>query len=110
MERGPTLASAEATFLEPEVGCHAISVWAVADLSAHDIVRLARSHDSDSEKHLPHSQIRTSTVGQLRACGFGFLPDSPDGHYLLTLPTPPSEDDWAALDGAFTAAEPSPPR
>lgn len=110
MERGPTLVSAEASFLEPEVGRHALSVWIAPGLAAHDIVRLARSHDTDADKHLPHGQMRTSTVGRLRSAGFGFLPDSPDGHYLLTLPTPPSEEDWEALDAAFAPAEPSPPR
>ncbi len=104
-----TTRSAEGAFRE--VGIRGLSVWAAADLSAVEVVQLARSHDDPDAKpplhYLPHGQMRTSTVGRLRARGFGLLPDSPRGHYLLTIRTPPTDEDWSALQEEFGAPEPT---
>lgn len=106
MERERTIKNAEAAFREG--GVYGLSVWSVASFSAADIVQLARSYPDDN--YLPHSQMRTSTVRQLRAQGFDLVPDSPRGHYLLTIPTPPTDDDWDALEQEFGEAEPTPSR
>lgn len=102
----PTIKSAEATFRE--VGVYGLSVWSAAELSAGDIVRLARSHDTERQRYLPHGKMRTSTVGQLRGHGFELVPDSPLGHYLLTIPTPPADDDWNVLQQEFGNTKPTP--
>jgi len=49
-------------------------------------------------------------VGQLRARGFNLVPDSPRGHYLLTIPTPPADNDWDALQQEFGDPEQTPSR
>jgi hypothetical protein len=93
-------------------GHYGLSVWSAAGCTAAQIVQLARSYDDPEgtppRRYLPHGHIRTSTVGQLRALGFALRPDSPPGHYFLTLPTPPSDADHAALQRAFSDAEPTP--
>jgi hypothetical protein len=108
MHRERTIKSAEAAFRE--FGVYGLSVWAVANLNAEKIVRHARHHDTESQHYLPHPQMRTSTVGQLRRRGFDLEPDSPRGHYLLTIPTPPTDDDWDALEQEFGEPQPTPPR
>lgn len=108
MQPEQTIKSAEAAFRD--LGVHGLSVWSVAGLSAADIVRLARSCDAEQQRHLPHGKMRTTTARQLRTRGFGLVPDSPFGHYLLTLPTPPTDDDWSALQQEFGEPEPTPSR
>jgi len=108
MDREQTIKSAEAAFRE--IGVYGLSVWSVEGLTAAEIVLHARSHDTESQRYLPHAQIRASTAGQLRRCGFALEPDSPSGHYLLTIPAPPTDDDWDALEQEFGEPEPTPRR
>jgi hypothetical protein len=112
MEREQTIKRAEAAFRD--VGVYGLSVWAAIGMSAAEIVRLARGHNDPAanppKRYMPYPQMRTSTAGQLRACGFDLVPDSPFGHYLLTIPTPPAEEHWDALQREFGDAEPAPPR
>lgn len=108
MDRERTIKSAEAAFRE--IGVYGLSVWSVAGLTASEIVRHARTHDTETQRYLPHAQIRASTVGQLRRHGFDLEPDSPSGHYLLTIRTPPVDDDWDALEQEFGEPEPTTPR
>jgi hypothetical protein len=112
MERAGTIEKAEDAF--NDIGVYGLSVWSATGLSAADIVRLARSHDdADSippQRYIPHGQMRTSTAGQLRARGFDLVPDSPFGHYLLTIPAPPTDDYWDALLEEFGDPEPTPSR
>jgi len=96
-------ASATATYRAS--GVHSLSVWAVDDSTAADIVRLARDA---SPTFLAHGQIRTSTVGVLSAYGYELAASEPDGHYSLLLPDPPTDVDWSQLDSAFSAPEPNP--
>jgi hypothetical protein len=102
-----TARSAEAAFRD--IGVYGLSVWSVAESDAAKIVRTVRSHDETTGfPNLPHGQIRTSTAGALQARGFGLEPDSPFGHYLLTIPTPPTDEDWDALQEEFGPPEPTP--
>jgi hypothetical protein len=94
MDRERTAASATAAFRES--GVYGLSVWAAPGMGADDIVRLARSHGPE---FLPHAKIRTSTVGRLQP--YTLEADNPGGHYLLKLPTPPTNADWDALELAF---------
>lgn len=111
MDREQTVEKAASAL--PIWGTNGLSVWAVADLSADDIVRLARSYDDPAadppKRYMPNPQMRVSTVGQLQARGFALRPDSPFGHYLLAIPAPTAEGDWDALQEEFGPAEPSPP-
>jgi hypothetical protein len=110
MQREQTIAKAASAI--PDYGISGLSVWSAVDLSAADIVRLARSHGDATadppKRFMPYGRMRTSTVGQLRACGFEMRPDSPFGHYLLTIPTPATDDAWDALQNSFGEAEPTP--
>ncbi len=108
MTRARTAAQAEAAF--KECGVHGLSVWSAVGLTASEIVRLARSHDTDEKRYVPHGKMRTTTVGRLRGCGYDLVPDSPEGHYFLTLPTPPSDEDWDALQRVFGEPEETPKR
>lgn len=112
MDRQQTIEKAASA--RPIWGTNGLSVWSVADLSADEIVQLARTYEDlaadPPKRYLPYGQMRVSTVGQLRARGFGLLPDSPFGHYLLAIPTPTAESDWDALQEEFGPAEKSPPR
>lgn len=114
MEPERTIKNAEAAFRDPDVGMYGLSVWSAVDLSADEIVRLARSHDDREDApqrgYMPHPQMRCSRVEQLQMRGFALMPDSPRGHYLLTIPTPPADDDWAALQEEFGAPQPTPSR
>jgi len=49
MDREQTIEKAEEAFLDTDVGVYGLSVWSAAELSAADIVRLARSHDNLAE-------------------------------------------------------------
>lgn len=107
MDRERTIKSAEVAFRG--TGVYGLSVWSVANLTATEIVRHARSHNTENQHYLPHPQMRTSTAGQLRRRGFGLEPDSPSGHYMLTIPAPPTDEDWDALEQEFGEPEPTPP-
>jgi hypothetical protein len=112
MEPGRTAEKAEDQF--NDTGVYGLSVWSAAGMSAIEIAWLARSYDDpDADppiKFLPHKQMRTSTVARLEDRSFALAPRSPYGHYLLTLPAPPSDDDHAALQEAFRPPEPNPAR
>lgn len=109
MAAEPTEKSAKAAFLE--IGVYGLSVWSLAGCDAAEIVATARSYDGTTEHpNLPHRQIRTSTAGALESRGFSLLPDSPFGHYLLTIPTPPTDENWIALQEEFALPEPTPSR
>jgi hypothetical protein len=108
MDRERTIKSAEAAFRE--IGVYGLSVWSVANLTTSEIVRHARCHDTETQRYLPHAQIRASTVAQLTRHGFDLEPDSPSGHYLLTIPAPPTDEHWDALQQEFGQPEPNPAR
>jgi hypothetical protein len=112
MEREPTIKKAASAI--PDHGVNGLSVWSVEGLSAAEIVRLARSYDDPTaappKSYMPYPQMRTSTVVQLRARGFDLRPDSPLGHYMLTIPTPAADGDWDALQEEFGYPEPTPSR
>ncbi len=81
-------------------GAYALSVFSVPGKTADEIARGVP---------LPHSMIRESTVGRLRAAGYDVVSSlGPPGHADLILPNPPTDDDWQALDKTFDAARPSP--
>lgn len=83
-----------------ELGYYALSVYSLPDLTVDEIATAAR---------LPHSKIRESTVGRLRAHGYEVVP-SPGtaGHADLRLPGPPTEDHWKVLDALFDPPRPNP--
>ncbi len=81
-----------------DCGVYAISLWSVPGLDGDEIARVAREQ---SEDHLPHRQMQTSTVGRLRTYGYELVPTGPDGHYSLMLPSPPTDVDWDNLMAAF---------
>jgi hypothetical protein len=93
-------------------GVYGLSVWAVAGLSAIEIACYVKSFDDpDAQppiRWLPHKKMRCSTVGQLQR--FELWPRSPLGHYLLVLPNPPTDEDYAALQAAFSPPEDNPAR
>lgn len=81
-------------------GVHALSVYSVPGRTAAEIA---------VGVPLRHSKIRTSTVGRVRAAGYEVVSSpGPPGHADLVLPTPPTEDDWSALDSAFDPPRPNP--
>jgi hypothetical protein len=59
----------------------------------------------------PHSRIRKTTVGRLRAAGFDVTPPKGEKrHADLILPNPPTDEVWEALEAAFDPPEPNPNR
>jgi hypothetical protein len=81
-------------------GIYALSVFSVPGISADEIARGVP---------LPHSMIRESTTGRLRAAGYEVVRSpGPPGHADLMLPNPPTDDDWRALDAAFDPPRPNP--
>jgi hypothetical protein len=107
MKRGDLIASAEKyEALNP--GVYGITVWSWPGLTAEQIAERVGT------ARLPHPDLRKSTVE--RICGsstsegqrFELTKTGPDGHYTLILPSPPTPDDWEALDEAFDAPQPNP--
>ena len=81
-------------------GIHALSVYSAPGRTAAEIA---------VGVPLRHSKIRTSTVGRVRAAGYEVVSSpGPSGHADLLLPTPPTENDWSALDSAFDPPRPNP--
>ena len=81
-------------------GAFALSVFSVPGRTADEIV---------GGVPLPHSVIRESTFGRLRAAGYDVVSSlGPPGHADLILPNPPTDDDWQVLDEAFDAARSKP--
>lgn len=79
-------------------GVYALSVFSVPGKTADEIV---------SGVFLPHSTLRESTVGRLRAAGYDVVSSpGPPGHADLILPNSPTDDDWQALDETFDAPRP----
>ena len=80
-------------------GSHALSVFSRAGMTADELSRAVP---------LPHSMIRESTVGRLRAAGYDVVTSpGPLGHADLVLPNPPTDDDWRLLDESFDPARPN---
>lgn len=105
MERDRIIASAVANFRD--CGIYALSVWSAPEMTAEEIVRSVRSRNP---RDLKHGQMRTTTAGRLRTCGFELVEDGPEMHYSLTLPSPPADTDWDVLEQTFDDPEPTPPR
>jgi hypothetical protein len=56
---------------------YVISVFSLAGESVEEIAAVAE---------LPNEQIRTSTVGEIRAAGFDVVPEGRPGHAQVTFP------------------------
>ena len=83
-----------------EFGRYALSVYSLPGRTGDEIAVLVP---------LPHSKIRESTVGRLRAAGYEVVPSpGPPGHADLRVPNPPSRGDWQALDALFDPPRPNP--
>jgi hypothetical protein len=83
-----------------DCGEFALSVASLRDASIEDITRVAL---------LPNNQIRVSTVGRIRSCGYEVVPsEPPPAHADLKLPNPPTDDDWETLRSIFDDAIPNP--
>jgi hypothetical protein len=83
-----------------DCGEFAISVASLPDASIEDITRMAL---------LANNQIRVSTVGRIRACGYEVVPsEPPPAHADLKLPNPPTDDDWETLRSIFDDPIPNP--
>ncbi len=81
-------------------GEYALSMWS---LPGADVATIAATAD------LPHSVVRTSTVGRIRAAGYELVrSEPPPAHADLKLPNPPTDDDWATIRGAFDDPIPNP--
>jgi hypothetical protein len=76
-------------------GIHALSVWSLPGLAAEAIANAV------GPRRLPHSVIRATTVGKLRAYGYDVSPSGQPGHMSLQLPSPPADRDWENLEQAF---------
>jgi hypothetical protein len=87
-------------------GQYSLSVWSHPSHDAHRIVEAARQLPGSN---LPHSQMRLSTAGRLRAAGFELVATDLPGYYSLVLPSPQTDATWRALDGAFDPPQPTPP-
>jgi hypothetical protein len=87
-------------------GAHTLSSWSFPGLDAPGVARAAKEVDPTT---LPHSVIRASTAGRIRAAGYELVATDPQpGHYSLMLPDPPTDDDWAALNSIFGEPQPNP--
>lgn len=83
-------------------GFHALSVYSSPGRTADEIA---------TSVPLPHSTIRESTVGRVRAAGYDVVPSpGPPGHADLVFPAAPTEDDWQTLDEIFDSPRPNPAR
>ncbi len=81
-------------------GVYALSVFSLPGLTAGEIA---------ASVPLPHSMIRESTVGRIRAAGYDVLPSGgPSGHADLVLTNPPTTHDWQILDRTFDPARQNP--
>jgi hypothetical protein len=88
-----------------EGGSYAISVWADAGLDANAIARAARDQ---GEGYLPHRDMQTSSAGALRSLGYELMQTGPTGHYSLTFPARPTDEELDELMAAFDAPRPNP--
>lgn len=83
-----------------DVGEYALSVFAVPGWTPEEITEVAK---------LPNGQIRISTVGRISRAGYEIRrSEPPPGHADLRLPSPPADEDWAALREAFDDPVPNP--
>lgn len=81
-------------------GFYALSVFSVPGRTADEIA---------TGVPLPHSAIRESTVGRVRAAGYDVAPSpGPPGHADLLFSAPPTEADWRTLDEIFDPPRPNP--
>jgi hypothetical protein len=64
-----------------------------------------------ARESLPHSMMRTSTIGELLNAGYEIrLTDEATAHADLLLPSVPSEALWEALRAVFGPEQPNPVR
>ena len=74
-------------------GFYALSVFSVPGQTADEIA---------TGVPLPHSAIRESTVGRVRAAGYDVVPSpGPPGHADLLFAAPPTAADWRMLNEIF---------
>lgn len=107
MRRGDLIASAEKyEALNP--GVYGITVWSWPGETAEQIARRVGT------ERLPHPDMRLSTVERIcepslsEGLRFELIKTGPDGHYTLVLPSPPTDDDWNALELAFEEPQANP--
>lgn len=87
-----------------EFGDYALSACSASGLSVREIAT-----EGAAVGFLPHTTIRTTTVGALEGAGYAVIP-TPDEypHVDIMLPDPPADADWDALAGIFGPPEPNP--
>jgi hypothetical protein len=94
MLRDDLARSAEANYRDR--GEYALSFWSFAGMTASEIAVKVGTDD------LPHSKLRASTVGRLRAAGFEVVSsEPPSGHVDVKLPGPVTDAIANDLDVGF---------
>jgi hypothetical protein len=96
-----------------QTGVHGLTFWSWPGLSAGAIALRVKNESQAGLNPLSHSSLRWSTAGEIReptADGRAFALEQTgrDGHYTLSFPSDPTDEDWERIQQMFRPAVPNP--
>jgi hypothetical protein len=91
-------------------GFYGLSFFSFPGMSADEIaLEVGVVREETGLRLMPNPSMRHANVRGVGDLGYQLEPDNgPRGHVTLRFDGEPTENDWMALDGVFSAPEPNP--